>query len=45
MLAEMGSAGVSMAVLVTAVWLCMLAVSYAMEKRALRAPKTAREGA
>lgn len=45
MLAEMGSAGVSMAVLVTAVWLCMLAVSYAMEKRALRAPKTARDGA
>lgn len=43
MLAEMGSAGVMMAVLVTAVWVGMLAVSSIMEKRALRAPKLAKE--
>lgn len=45
MLAEMGSAGVMMAVLVTAVWVVMLAVSSVVEKRALRIPKTAQEGA
>ncbi len=45
MLAEMGSAGVTMAVLVTAVWIGMLAVSHVIEKRALRAPKLTREGA
>ena len=45
MLAEMGSAGVMMAVLVTAVWVGMLAVSSVVEKRALRAPKLAGEGA
>lgn len=45
MLAEMGSAGVSMAVLVTAVWIGMLIVSSAVEKRALRAPDLAQEGA
>ena len=39
MLAEMGSAGVMMSVLVTAVWAGMLAVSAVMEKRALRAPE------
>lgn len=38
MLAEMGSAGVTMAVLVTAAWGGMLAVCSAIEKRALRAP-------
>lgn len=35
MLAEMGSAGVTMAVLVTAFWCGMLAVSSVIEKRAL----------
>ena len=35
MLAEMGSTGVMMAVTVTAVWGCMLAVSSVIEKRAL----------
>lgn len=45
MLAEMGSAGVMMAVLVTAAWGGMLAVSSAVEKKALRAPKLAREDA
>lgn len=45
MLAEMGSAGVTMAVLVTAVWVGMLAVSSAVEKRALHAPELAQEGA
>ena len=35
MLQEMSTVGVSMAVLVTAVWACMLIVSNAMEKRAL----------
>lgn len=44
MLAEMGSAGVMMAVVVTAAWAGMLAVSSAIEKRALRTPKTAEEG-
>ena len=45
MLAEMGTAGVMMAVLVTAVWVGMLAVSSVVEKRALRAPKLSKEGA
>lgn len=45
MLAEMGSAGVMMAVLVTAAWVGMVAVSSAVEKKALSAPKLAREGA
>ena len=44
MLAEMGSAGVTMAVLVTVVWGGMLAVSSIMEKKALRAPKLTKEG-
>ena len=44
MLAEMGSAGVTMAVLVTAVWVGMLVVSSIVEKRALRAPEIAQEG-
>ncbi len=45
MLAEMSSAGVTMAVLVTAVWIGMLVVSSVVEKRALLAPKLAQEGA
>ena len=45
MLAEMGSTGLMMAVLVTAVWLGMLAVSSVVEKRVLRASKSAQEGA
>ena len=45
MLAEMGSAGVAMAVIVTVVWIGMLAVSSVVEKRALRAPKLKQEGA
>ena len=44
MLAEMGSAGVTMAVLVTVVWGGMLTVSSIMEKKALRAPKLTKEG-
>lgn len=44
MLAEMGSTGVTMAVLVTVVWGGMLAVSSIMEKKALRAPKLSKEG-
>ena len=44
MLAEMGSAGVMMAVLVTAVWCGMLAVSSFMEKRAIQDCKLAKEG-
>ena len=43
MLAEMGSAGVTMAVLVTAVWGCMLIVSNIIEKRALREVKLKKE--
>lgn len=43
MLAEMGSAGVTMAVLVTAVWVCMLIVSNIIEKRALREVKLTKE--
>ena len=45
MLAEMGSAGVMMAVLVTAVWIGMIAVSSVVEKRALRTSKFEQEGA
>ena len=37
MLHEMGTVGVSMAVLVTVVWLGMLGVSALIEKRALKA--------
>lgn len=44
MLAEMGSAGVTMAVLVTAVWGGMLAVSSVLEKRALRVSELSQEG-
>lgn len=44
MLAEMGSAGVTMAILVTAVWAGMLAVSSAAEKKALRDPGLSQEG-
>lgn len=44
MLAEMGSAGVTMALLVTAVWGGMLAVSSVVEKKALRTPEPAKEG-
>ncbi|MBR4633244.1 MAG: hypothetical protein IKO48_08025 [Elusimicrobia bacterium] len=43
MLAEMSSAGVTMAVLVTAVWVCMLIVSSIIEKRAVREVKLSRE--
>ena len=45
MLGEMRTTGVTMAVLVTLVWLGMLAVSSIMEKRELRAPELAKEGA
>ena len=45
MLSEISSAGVTMAVLVTAVWFGMLAVSSIVEKRALRAPKLTKESA
>ena len=44
MLAEMGSAGVMMAGLVTVVWAGMLAVSSVVEKRALHDPKLKQEG-
>ena len=43
MLAEMFSAGVSMAVLVTAVWGVMLAVSSVMEKKAVRSESLSTE--
>lgn len=43
MLAEMGSAGVLMAVFVTAAWAGMLAVSSIIEKRSLRAAARAKE--
>lgn len=45
MLSEMGSAGVTMAVLVTAVWAGMLAVSFVVEKRTLHTSKLSQEGA
>ena len=35
MLKEMGSAGVTMAILVTSIWVCMLVVSNIIEKRAI----------
>ena len=38
MLHEMSTVGVSMAVLVTAVWACMLIISNVIEKRELQAP-------
>ncbi|HNZ62824.1 MAG TPA: hypothetical protein PKH23_00630 [Bacillota bacterium] len=44
MLAEMSSAGVIMAVLVTVVWVGMLVVSSAVEKRALRSSEFTKEG-
>lgn len=44
MLAEMGTAGVAMAALVTAVWGGMLAVSSFAEKRAINDAKSAEEG-
>ena len=43
MFAEMVSAGVTMAVLVTAIWFCMLLVSNIIEKRALREDKLKKE--
>ncbi|MGN1315562.1 MAG: hypothetical protein ACI4VW_00665 [Acutalibacteraceae bacterium] len=45
MLAEMSSAGVGMSVLVTAVWVGMVAVSSVMEKKALMSPELGQEGA
>ena len=45
MLAEMGSAGVMMAVIVTAAWAGMLAVTAVIEKRSLRAAAIAKEEA
>lgn len=44
MLAEMGSAGVMMAVLVTAVWLGMVVTSTVIEKQALNIPELSEEG-
>lgn len=44
MLHEMATVGVAMAALVTAVWLGMLAVSYAVEKKARKAASSARTG-
>ena len=44
MLAEMGSAGVLMAVIVTAAWAGMLAVSSVIEKRAQRELEPVKEG-
>ena len=40
MMHEIATSGVAMAVLITAVWGVMLAVSHVMEKRAQNAPKT-----
>lgn len=40
MLAEMGTAGVMMAVIVTAVWGCMVAVSSSVEKKAIKEAET-----
>ena len=45
MLAEMSSAGTTMAVLVTAVWCGMLAVSAVIEKRAEKEAKAVKAGA
>lgn len=44
MLQEMGTVGVMMAVLVTAIWVGMVAVSSVVEKRALRTSKLIKEG-
>lgn len=44
MLHEMSTVGVSMALLVTAVWVCMLLASNAIEKRALKESKTQSAG-
>ena len=44
MLAEMGSAGIMMAVLCTAVWAGMLVVSSVIEKRAHNTPEPVNEG-
>lgn len=44
MLAEMATRGVTMAVLVTAVWVGMLAVSSLMEKKTMAGPALAQEG-
>ena len=44
MLAEMGSAGVTMALLVTAVWCGMLAVSSVVERKAVRTSEPIKEG-
>ncbi len=44
MLAEIGSTGVLMSAIVTAVWLGMVAVSTVIEKKALSVPETAKEG-
>lgn len=44
MLQEMSTVGVSMALLVTAVWGCMLFFSNAIEKRALKAPEAQTAG-
>ena len=44
MLAEMATRGVTMAVLVTAVWVGMLAVSSLMEKKTIAGPALAQEG-
>ncbi len=45
MLAEITSAGTTMAILITAVWCGMLAVSAAIEKRAVKESKLAKAGA
>ena len=44
MLAEIGSTGVLMSAIVTAVWLGMVAVSTVIEKKAISVPETAKEG-
>ena len=41
MLHEMATIGVTMAVIITAVWVCMVLVTNAMEKKALQAQATA----
>ena len=43
MLHEMSTVGVMMAVAVTVVWLCMVAVSYGIEKQSVKAVKKANE--
>ena len=43
MLAEMGSAGTAMALIVTAVWCCMLGASAIIEKRVFSTPKLVKE--